>query len=68
MGLNLMMFTQEIIYLDEFKLLGSHWIALYVNNINITYLDSFGVNIKEIKNFIGNKNILTNINIQFGNV
>ena len=38
-------------------------IALYVNNDNIAYFDSFGVEHipKEIKKFIGNKNIITNI-------
>ena len=34
-----------------------------MNGNNFTYLDSFGVEHipKEIKNFIGNKNIITNI-------
>ena len=76
MNLNLMVFIQEIkmrktkdeayvINLDEYKSIGTHWIALYVNGDNgiasfdATYFDSFGVeNIpKEIKKFIGNKNI-----------
>ena len=49
--------------LDEFKSIGTHRIALYVNANKIIYFDSFGVeNIpKEIKNFIRNKNIITNI-------
>ena len=49
--------------LDEFKSVGTHLIALYVNNNNVTYFESFGVeNIpKAIKKFIGNKNIITNI-------
>ena len=36
---------------------------MYVNNKTITYFDSFGVEHipKEITNFIGNKNIITNI-------
>ena len=40
-----------------------HWIAIYVNAENVTYFDSFGVEYipKEIKKFIGNKNIITNI-------
>ena len=29
--------------LDEFKSIGTHWIDLYVNNNNVIYLDSFGV-------------------------
>ena len=52
-----------VIDLDEFKSIGSHWLALCVNNNNITYFNSFGVAHipKEIKRFIGNKNIITNI-------
>ena len=36
---------------------------MYVNNNNTTYFDSFGVEYipKEIRKFIGNKNIITNI-------
>ena len=36
---------------------------MYVSNDNVTYSDSFGVEHipKEIKKFIGNKNIITNI-------
>ena len=38
-------------------------IALYFNNNNVTYFGSFGVEHipKEIKRFIGNKDIITNI-------
>ena len=48
---------------DGFKSIGSHWIALNPNGNNIIYFDSFGVERipKEIKEFIGNKNIITNI-------
>ena len=62
-----MVIIQEIIYL---KLIGTiiysirtHWIALYVNGSNIMFFDSFGVEHipKEIKNFIRNKSIMTNI-------
>ena len=37
--------------------------ALYINGNNIIYFDSFGVEhiLKEIKKFMGNKNIITNI-------
>ena len=52
-----------IITLDEYKSIRMHCIALYVNDNNGTYFDSFRVeNItKEIKKFIGNKNIIANI-------
>ena len=52
-----------IINLDEYSDIGTHWIALYVNTKTATYFDSFGVeNIpKEIKKFIKNKNIISNI-------
>ena len=42
---------------------GTHWIALYVNDNNVTYFDSLQVDHtpKEIRKFIGNKNITTNI-------
>ena len=53
----------HVINLDEYKSTGTHWITLYVNNNNVTYFDSFGVEHiqKEIRKFIGNKNIITNI-------
>ena len=46
----------SVIYPDEFKSIGSHWIALYVNANNITYFENFGVEHipKEIKKFIQN--------------
>ena len=52
-----------VINMDEYESIGTHWIALYVNNNNVTYFDSFGDEHipKEIKNFIGNKIIITNI-------
>ena len=53
-----------VINLDEYHLVGTHWVALYVNNKTATYFDSFGVEhiLKEIMKFIGsNKNIITNI-------
>ena len=51
------------INIDEYESVGTYWIALYVNDNNLAYLDSFWVEHirKEIKNFIGNKNIITNI-------
>ena len=52
-----------IINLDEYYDIGTHWVALYVQNNDVTYFDSFGVEHipKEIKTFISNKNIKTNI-------
>ena len=32
-----------IIKLDEFKSIGTYWIALYVNDKDVTYFDSIGV-------------------------
>ena len=52
-----------VINLDEHSDIGTHWIALYVKNNDITYFDSFGVEHipKEIKAFIKNKYIKVNI-------
>ena len=52
-----------VINLDEYSDIGTHWIALYVKNNDTTYFDSFGVEYipKEIKAFIKNGNIKTNI-------
>ena len=46
-----------VINLDEYQDVGTHWIALYVKNNEITYFDSFGVEHvpKEIKKFIEHK-------------
>ena len=51
------------INLDEFKSIGTHWIALYANANTILHFDSLEVELvaEEIKQFIGNKNIITNI-------
>ena len=32
-----------VINLHEYESIGTHWMALYVNENNITYFDSFGV-------------------------
>ena len=55
-----------ILNLDEYNSIGTHWLALYVNGDNVTYCDSFGVEYipKEMKKFIGNKNITTKIFIE----
>ena len=54
-----------VINLDEYSDIGTHWVALYLNNNNnnVTYLNSFGVEHipTDIKAFIDNKNIKTNI-------
>ena len=60
-----------VINLSDYSDIGTHWIALFVKNNDITYFDSFGVEHipKEIKTFINrpsssasqNKNIKTNI-------
>ena len=49
---------------------GTHWIALYENAENLTYLDSLeGEHIpKENKKFIQNRNIITNTSIWFNKV
>ena len=49
--------------LDEYASIGTNWTALFANAKNVTYFDSFGVEhtSTEIRKFIGNKNITTNI-------
>ena len=71
MNLDLMEFLVEItvknvayvINLDEYHDIGTHWVALYVNNKIVTYFDSFGVEhiTKEIMKLIARKKIITNI-------
>ena len=31
------------INIDEYELIGTHWIALYMNGGNVTYFESFGI-------------------------
>ena len=53
-----------VINLDEYSDIGTHWVSLYVQNNNVTYFDSFGVEHipKEIKAFIDRSlSITTNI-------
>ena len=52
-----------VINLDMYESIETHWIALYVTNNNITYFDSLEVEhiLKEIKKFMGSKNIIANI-------
>ena len=77
-----MVFIWEIIYqrkngayvinFDEFKSIGTHWIALYVNSENVTYFDGFVVELitKEVRKFIRNENEynLWNTSIWFNNM
>ena len=52
-----------VINLDEYADVGTHWIALFCNRNKIVYFASFGVEHvpAEIKEFIGNQNIMANI-------
>ena len=52
-----------VINLDEYADVGTHWIALFCNRNEIVYFDSFDVEHvpEEIKEFVGNENIITNI-------
>ena len=52
-----------VINFDEYKDVGTHWIALFRKKREIVYFDSFSVEHipEEIKEFIGNKNIKANI-------
>ena len=52
-----------VINIDEYTDVATHWIALYAKSTEIIHFDSFGVEHvpKEIKKFIGYKNIKTNI-------
>ena len=49
----------HIINHDEYSDIGIHWVTLYVQNSDVTWFDSFGVEHipKEIRTFISNKNI-----------
>ena len=54
---------EYVISHDEHANIGTHWFALHILNNDAIYFDSFGVEHipKEIRYFIGNKNIETNI-------
>ena len=60
---NMIKIGAYVINLDEYHDIGTHWVALYVNNKTVTYFDYFGVKHipKEIIKFIDNKSIMTNI-------
>ena len=52
-----------VINLQEYESIRTHWVVLYGIAENVTYFDSFEVKHipKEIRKFIGNKNIINNI-------
>ena len=52
-----------VINLDEYADVGTRWIALFCNRNEIVYFDSLGAEHvpEEIKEFVGNKNIIANI-------
>ena len=52
-----------MINFDDYADVGTHWIALYVLNNGAIYFDSLGVEHfpREIRCFIGNKNMRENI-------
>ena len=52
-----------VINLDKYADVGTHWIALFCNRSEIVYFNSFAVGQvpQEIKEFAGNKDIITNI-------
>ena len=52
-----------VINLDEYADVDTHWMALFCNKNEMVYFDTFGVEhvTEEIKEFIGNKNIIANI-------
>ena len=52
-----------LISLDEYADIDTHWIALFCSRTEIAYFDSFGAQHvpEEIKEFVGNKNIITSI-------
>ena len=49
-----------VINLDERSDIGTHWVALYVKNNDVTCFDSFPVEHipNKIKKFIGRKNLI----------
>ena len=51
-----------IVNFDEYADEGTHWVALFCNKSEIIYFHSFGAEHipEEIKEFIGNKNLIAN--------
>ena len=52
----------HVLNLGEYPDIGTHWIAFYAIDNNVTYFDSFGAEHtpKEIKKFLVNRNIIEN--------
>ena len=52
-----------MISLDEYEHTVTHWVVLFCNKKQVIYFDSFVVEHvpEKIKNFIGDKNIISNI-------
>ena len=52
-----------VINLDKYADAGTHWILFFVLNNDVTYFDSFGFEHipREIRRYIGNKNMQTNV-------
>ena len=52
-----------VMNLDEYADVGTHWITLFCSRNEIVYFDSFVIEHvrKEIKEFVGNKNIIAKI-------
>ena len=51
-----------VINTDEYSDIGTHWVAMYLQNIEVTYFDSFRAEniLKEIRTFISNETIKAN--------
>ena len=63
---NLNIFNKDgayIINLDKYDNIGTHWVAIYLKNNNVTYFDSFGIEYipKKIAKLINDKSIKSNI-------
>ena len=50
--------------------MGTHWVAFYIQNNDVTYFDSFSVKhiLKKIRIIIGNKNIKKQIFLEYKQV
>ena len=57
---NLSNFLKDVVNTDEYKVMGIHWIVLYIHHNNVTYFDSFSIEHipKKIKKYFGEKKII----------